>query len=74
MPIRNDIIDLLQNDPSQLDEIRKTYIRELSEFTGRNTITYYSSWMTKAADNQDINDSDMTGFMSAVHGLERKKG
>lgn len=74
MPIRNDIIDLLQQDPSQLDEIRKSYIKDLSEFTGRNTITYYSSWMTKAADNQDINDSDMTGFMSAVHGLERKKG
>lgn len=74
MPIRNDIIDILQQDPTQLDNIRKEYIRDLSNYTGRNTIIYYSSWMTKAAPNQDINDSDMTGFMSSVYGLDKSKG
>lgn len=74
MPIRNDIIDILQSDPEKVDAIRKEFIKDLSEYTGRNVITYYSSWMTRAANNQDINDSDMTGFMSAVHGLDREKG
>lgn len=74
MPIRNDIIDKLNEDPTQLDFLRKSYIEELSNYTDRNVITYYSSWMTKAAENQDINDSDMTGFMSSVHGLDRTKG
>lgn len=74
MPIRNDIIDILQKDPSQLDTLRKQFIADLSDYTGRNVITYYSGWMTKAAENLDINDSDMTGFMSSAHGLDRTKG
>lgn len=74
MPIRNDILDKLNEFPMQLDSFKKKYIEGLSDYTGRNVITYYSSWMTKTAENQDINDSDMTGFMSSVHGLDRTKG
>lgn len=61
--------------PGPLDVIRGDYIKELSEYTGRNTIVYYSGWLNNQdAPNTDINDSDMVGFMEAVKGLDCKKG
>lgn len=47
----------------------------MSEHTGRNVISYYSSWLTKnGVQNLDICDADMTGFMTAVNGIECQKG
>lgn len=57
-----------------MDELRRSYIYELSQFTNRNTITYYSSFLNKQVANLDINDSDINGFMSSVHNLDRSKG
>ena len=43
--------------------------------TGRNVITYYSGWLKPGkTQNIDINDSDLTGFMNAIHGLDTSKG
>lgn len=60
---------------SQYDYVRRKYISKLSEITNRNTIAYYSGWLTKQGiNNVDINDSDMTGFMTCIHGLDCSKG
>jgi len=71
----NDILDEVKNTPPQFDYVRRKYIKKLSEYTGRNVICYYSGWLTKrGASNLDINDSDMTGFMNAIKGMDCAKG
>ena len=58
-----------------LDELRTKYIKLLSEKTGRNVIAYYSGWLkAERTYNIDINDSDITGFMNAIKGLDASKG
>ena len=57
-----------------VDELRLKYLKQLSEFTGRNTIAYYSGWLNNRSHNVDINDSDMTGLMNAMKGLDCSKG
>lgn len=60
---------------SPFDDIRRKYLRELYEFTGRNTIIYYSAFLTKSnTAGLDINDNDMTGFMNAVKSLDCSLG
>lgn len=62
------------NSSNHLDSIRRRYLKELSEYTHRNTIAYYSAFLERQVNNIDINDSDMNGFMNAVHGLDHSKG
>lgn len=58
-----------------LDELRTKYICKLSKKTGRNVIAYYSGWLKPGkTQNVDINDSDITGFMNAINGLDCTKG
>ena len=60
---------------SIIDKTRKKYIEELSEVTDRSTIVYYSTFLTKPfADNIDINDSDIEGFMAVMTGIDCSKG
>jgi len=60
---------------SPFDHIRRKHIKALSEYTNRNTIVYYSAWLTKPnTNNSSINDFDMEGFMNAVKGLDCSKG
>ena len=57
------------------DELRTKYILAYSNMTGRNVIAYYSGWLKPGkTQNIDINDSDITGFMNAIKGLDAKKG
>lgn len=71
----SDIWDEIKETPPQFDYVRRHYLKKLSEYTKRNTICYYSSWLSKrGANNLDINDSDMTGFMNAIKGLDCSKG
>ena len=62
------------------DTVRRKYLRELHELTGRNTIAYYSGWMEKeflvrqGLTGIEVNDSDKNGFMAAIHQLDRSKG
>jgi hypothetical protein len=61
--------------PSQLDYVRRKYLKRMHELTGRNIITYYSSWLFKPGTfNVDINDQDIEGFMNAVKGMDCSLG
>lgn len=58
-----------------LDELRNKYLLALSGYTNRNTIAYYSGWLKPGkTQNIDINDSDITGFMNSIKGLDGNKG
>lgn len=57
------------------DELRTKYISALAQKTGRNVVAYYSGWLKPGkTQNIDINDSDITGFMNALKGLDENKG
>lgn len=70
----------VQSAGTAQDQVRRKYLAELSELTGRNTIVYYSAWLDKghlAAQYHDpfsVNDSDKNAFMTAIHGMDRKRG
>lgn len=51
----NDILKEVNETQSQYDYVRRKYLKELSNYTGRNTIAYYSSWLNKQGNNLDIN-------------------
>lgn len=71
----DDILRELGDTPSQIDFVRRRYMKRLSELTGRNVIAYYSGFLTpKGGNGLDINDRDMNGFMNAVRGMDCKKG
>ena len=57
-----------------LVEQKKKFLRELSEYTGRNTILYFSAFMNKNVRDSIINDKDINAFMETVHKLDRSKG
>ena len=57
------------------DNVRKQYLKNLSNYTDRNVIAYYSAFLSpQAKTNLDINDDDVNGFMSAIYGMDKKKG
>ena len=70
----DDILRELGDTPSQTDIVRRKYLKALSNYTGRNTIAYYSAFLTRSVAGTDINDSDMTGFMNALKGMDCSKG
>lgn len=58
-----------------LDTKRHELLSNISNKTGRNIITYYSSWLTKQnIANLDIVDGDKNAFMQAIYGMDKKKG
>ena len=48
------------------------YTRELSEKTGRNTIVYYSGWLTTDDEEISIDSFDKNGFMATIKDLDKK--
>ena len=57
------------------DVVCKKYVKKLSDFTGRNTIAYYSGWLYRQkGDHLFISDTDMPGFMNAIHGMDCSRG
>lgn len=57
------------------DDLRTKYISAFSKMTGRNVIVYYSGWLKPGkTQNIDLNDSDITGFMNAIKGIDSTKG
>lgn len=71
----DEILREIQVTPGNFDVVRRKYLKELSDFTGRNVIAYYSGFLTKpTAPNTDINDADMSGFMNALKGIDTTKG
>jgi membrane-bound ClpP family serine protease len=76
MPTWNEILSDIN---STIDHTRRRYIKELSDYTGRNTIIYYSAFLQKAqlasqGAEFGINDSDKNSFMSSVCNLDKTKG
>ncbi|MBY5969903.1 SDH family Clp fold serine proteinase [Halomonas denitrificans] len=62
-------------EQNPLDSVRKRHIQALSEFTGRNTICYYSSFLKNSRQpNIDITDRDKNYFMTTVCGMDSSKG
>lgn len=58
-----------------LDTVRRKYLKKLSCRTKRNTIAYYSGWLTKPNLWQtEIGDEDINGLMEVIHKLDRSKG
>lgn len=80
MPNWNEISQEISNISSPQDAIRKKYLKDLADLTGRNTIIYYSGWLQKQElANGDrihvsVNDNDKAGFMSAISNLDKTKG
>ena len=80
MPNWNDVFKAIQNSikngaPDAVDTYRHKALKKLYEHTGRNVISYYSGWLSKPGIQLlGINDEDMNGFMTAVHGLDKTKG
>jgi ClpP class serine protease len=71
----SEILRELQQAGSSYDNVRRKYLRELSEYTGRNVIVYYSGWLQKQGiNNVGINDLDKNAFMTTIKGLDRSKG
>jgi ClpP class serine protease len=59
-----------------IDFVRRDYLKALHGKTQRNTIAYYSGWLSKPSNilNLEIVDEDKNGFMMAIHNLDRTKG
>lgn len=70
----DEIIKELGETPSQIDYVRRKYLKDLSDYTGRISIAYYSAFTNKDASNLDINDDDMEGFMNALKDVDYNKG
>ncbi|MCH8347550.1 MAG: S49 family peptidase [Proteobacteria bacterium] len=81
MPAWNDILERIHAAGSTYDIVRRSALQDLCQVNGdRNVIIYYSGWLQKPHYDYDsgidlgISDSDKNGFMSAIFGLDRKKG
>jgi membrane-bound ClpP family serine protease len=76
----NDLLEEVKAAGSTYDVIRRRYLGDLAEYTGRNVIVYYSGWLQKEEFMRrglagfDVNDSDKNGFMAVIHKLDRSKG
>ncbi|MBL4602299.1 MAG: hypothetical protein JKY84_06125 [Emcibacteraceae bacterium] len=71
----NEILEEVNSHPSAFDDVRRKYLKELSEHTKRNTVAYYSGWLQpKPGAIYSINDDDKNGFMACFKGLVKEDG
>jgi hypothetical protein len=54
------------------DGVRRKYLKHLADLTGRNTVIYYTDWMSGQASGNttSIVLEDLTGLMECFHGLQ----
>lgn len=74
MPSRHQIAERIADGESP-DTVRRDYLRQLWEKTGRDTILYAAGAQSKIIEVLpsgivSINNDDVQGFMSALHGLK----
>ena len=74
MPSWQEIGNEIRAVGSPYDIVRRKYLAELHQKTGRNVIVYYSGWLQKNVRGLEVNDDDKNGFMAVVHGLDRTRG
>lgn len=76
MPTREEVFQrIIQAKKSSQDEIRRSYIKDLAEYTGRDTIVYATAFTSKKLPNipgyvVSITNEDIQSFMSALHNLK----
>ncbi|MCF6212211.1 MAG: S49 family peptidase [Gammaproteobacteria bacterium] len=76
MPNWSDLVKEIGQLGSPYDILRRKYIKDLSDYTKRNVICYYSGFLQKpelGASNA-VNDSDKNGFMTTINGLDASLG
>jgi ATP-dependent protease ClpP protease subunit len=75
VPSWGEILSEITQTGSTHDIIRRKYLKELHDLTGRNLIIYYSGWLQKQGiSGTEVNDADKNGFMAVIHKLDRSKG
>ena len=77
MPNWNEVLIGLQKEAglSPQDRVRRRFLADLSAYTKRNVIVYYSGWLQKPNHaSAIIDDNDMNGFMTTIHQLDRAQG
>lgn len=80
MPNWNEVLDeiskkLENGDNSAFDTVRRKYLKQLYQHTGRNIVAYYSGFLTKPEiQGVSITDEDKNGFMSCIHKMDKSKG
>lgn len=80
MPNGNEILGEVQAAGTVYDLVRRSYLRQLADYTKRNIVIYYSGWLQKPQLAREgvvdlgINELDKNGFMTAIHGMDRSKG
>lgn len=78
MPTKSEITqNVLNAKNGAQDEIRRNFLKELSDYTKRDTLLYCSAYTTPQAngvpsDALSLVTGDMQGFMSSLHGLNNK--
>ena len=73
--VLDEIEEQLKGNKKAYDDIRRKYLRKLHEYTGRNTIAYYSGFLTNPqVHGISITDEDKNGFMACIHKLDKSKG
>lgn len=75
MPNWRQVTEALNNAEHPLDTMRHKYLSIMHDYTCRNIISYYSSFIQKPGlEGTGIDDNDKNAFMQAVCGLDRSKG
>ena len=65
----NDPANKLPNGTPDFDGVRRKYLRQLSDLTGRPTIIYYTDWFNKGGPMSSIILEDMQGMMEVCKDL-----
>lgn len=50
----DDVVNEIRSTKSDYDIVRNKYLKKLSKYTGRCTIAYYSSWLTKGSNIDSV--------------------
>ena len=75
MPNWSQLLDEINTFVGPHDAIRRRYLSQIHEVTGRNVIIYYSGWLQKGSvSGVEINDEDKNGFMTVIHELDMTLG
>ena len=79
MPNWGDVLKEIQalgQEPGPIDAVRRKYIGQLSKYTKRNVIIYYSGWLQRGAEpiQSIIYDGDINSFMATINNMKVEKG
>jgi len=67
--------EITRGNGNAFDLIRQKYLDQLSTYTGRNTIAYYSGFLQKPGTPfASIDDKDKVAFMTTINKMTRSQG